>query len=407
MTAAPPSSEPLPTAAVARHPLAPAYSEWADPRFRRLLLLQMGYGYAFSALLITPKYATAALHASPDEVGTLMACAGVAIAVTSPLLGRWLDGGGARAAMLWGSLVLGVSTLLFASVTELGLAIYGLRALHGVASALITSATGAYVAAIVPADRHGRAFASAGAAALMMNAIAPAVTEHLAEAYGWRTAFELAATIALTGGAFGTTLPTLEGAPLSVRDPRAPRAKGPLVSAVSTGAFAAGMGFGVISTFTQPYALALGGRHVSSLFLGYTITVLIVRVGLGGVVDRFGRLQCAVAALVIYTLTTAWASALTPDGLFALGLGFGAAHGLVWPSLSALTVERAPRGHAASALARLYGSFSLGGLTAVWAGGWLVKGTGYPLTFLIAAGAIGIGTGVLFASRSKHARSEA
>jgi predicted MFS family arabinose efflux permease len=104
-------------------------------------------------------------------------------------------------------------------------------------------------------------------------------------------------------------------------------------------------------------------------------------------------------------LTTAYAAALTPDGLFVLGLGFGVAHGLVWPSLSALTVERAPRGHAASALARLYGSFSLGGLLAVWAGGWLVKGAGYPVTFLAAAGAIGIGTVVLFASRSKHAHS--
>lgn len=397
----PPSSEPLPTTAVARAPLATAYSEWADPRFRRLLLVQMTYGYAFSALLIVPKYATAALYASPDEVGTLMACAGVAIAVTSPLLGRWLDGGGARAVMLWGAFVLGVSTLLFASVTELGPLLYGLRALQGVASALITSATGAFVAAIVPADRHGRAFGSAGAAALMMNAVAPVATEHLAEAYGWRTAFELAATIGFLGAAMATTLPTLEAAPVSVRDPRLPRARGSFVSAVSIGACAAGVGFGVISTFTQPYALELGGRHVSSLFLGYTVTVLIVRVGLGGVVDRFGRLPCSVAALVVYTLATAWAAALTPGGLFALGLGFGVAHGLVWPSLSALAVERAPRGHAASSLAKLYGSFSVGALVAVWGGGWLVQGAGYATTFLTAAAVIAIGAYVLFSSGRK------
>jgi MFS family permease len=396
---APPSSEPLSRSAAAGYPLAPAYSEWADPRFRRLLLVQMTYGYAFSALLVVPKYATAALYATPDEVGTLMACAGVAIVATTPLLGRWLDGGGARAVMMWGAFVLGVSTLLFASVTELGPALYGLRALHGVASALIQSATGAFVAAIVPPDRHGRAFASAGAAALMMNAVAPLATEHIAESYGWRTAFELAATIALAGAAMATLLPALEGAPVSVRDPRAPRPQLAFVSPVSIGAFAAGIGFAVISTFTQPYALALGGRHVSSLFLGYTATVLVVRVGLGGIVDRFGRLPCAVAALVIYTITAASAAALSPEGLFALGLGFGAAHGLVWPSLSALTVERAPRNHAASALSRLYGSFSLGGLVAVWAGGFLVKATGYPTTFLVAAAAMAAGTGVLFLSR--------
>jgi MFS family permease len=402
MTTAPPSPEPLPTTAVAMPELAAAPTEWADPRFRRLLMLQATHGYAFSALLIVPKYATASLHASPDEVGTLMASAGIAIAVTAPLLGRWLDRGGARAVMLWGSLILGMSTLLFASVTELGLPIYALRVLQGMSSGLITSATGAFVAAIVPADRHGRAFASVGASALMMNAVAPAATEHIAEVYGWRTAFELAATIALVGAVLGTRLPALEAAPVSVADPRAPRAKGPIVSAVSAGSFAAGVGFGMISTFTQPYALALGGRHVSALFTGYTVTVLLVRVGLGGVVDRFGRLPSAVAALAIYVVTTACAAALTPDGLFALGLGFGVAHGLVWPSLSALAVERASRGHAASALARLYGSFSIGGLTAVWAGGWLVKGSGYPATFLSAACVIAVGAGVLFAS--KHER---
>jgi MFS family permease len=403
MTTVPPSSEPLPTTAVVRHPLAPAYSEWADPRFRRLVVVQMAYGYAFSALLVVPKYATAALHATPDEVGTLMACAGVAIVVTTPLLGRWLDGGGARSVMMWGAFVLGVSTLLLASVSELGPALYALRALHGVASALIQSATGAFVAAIVPADRHGRAFASAGAAALMMNAVAPAATEHLAEAYGWRTAFELAATIALAGAAMATLLPALDAAPVSVREPHAPKARLSPWNAVSVGAFAAGVGFAVIATFTQPYALALGGEHVSSLFVGYTVTVLIVRLGLGGVVDRLGRLPCAVAALAIYALSTAWAAALTPDGLFALGLGFGAAHGLVWPSLSALTVERASRAHAASAISRLYGNFSLGGLIAVWAGGWLVKAAGYPLMFLVAAAMIASGTAVLFASRSKPA----
>lgn len=403
MTAVPPTSEPLPTTAGATLPLAPAYSEWADPRFRRLLLVQTTYGYAFSALLIVPKYATAALLATPDEVGTLTACAGVAIALTAPLLGRWLDGGGARAVMLWGAFVLGVSTLSFASVTELGAVLYGLRAAQGVASALITSATGAFVAAIVPADRHGRAFGTAGAAALMMNAVAPITTEHLAEAYGWRTAFELAATVGFLGAALATQLPTLEAAPVSVRDPRLAQPRGSILSAVGVGAFAAGVGFGVISTFTQPYALELGGRHVSSLFLGYTVTVLIVRVGLGGVVDRFGRLYCSIAALIVYAVAAAGAAALTPGTLFALGLGFGVAHGLVWPSLSALAVERSSRGHAASSLARLYGAFSIGSLVAVWGGGWLVKAAGYPVTFLSAAVVIALGTTILFTTRPKPA----
>jgi len=373
------------------------YSEWADPRFRRLLWVQMAYGYVFSSLLIVPKYATAALGATPEEVGTLAASAGVAVTVAGLLLGNFLDRGGVRASILLGSLLLGIGTTLFASATEVGWFAYALRGVHGVSSALIMGGSAAYVVLLVPATRHGRAFAASSTASLMMNAVGSTVTERVAETFGWRTAFELAGTIALAGAALATTLPRLETppAPSSRATARARALAGWDRYGILAGAAAVGVGFGIISTFTQPFALLLGGRNVSSLFVGFTVTALVVRMGLASLVDKFPRKASALVSLGLYAIATAWAAALQPDGLFLLGLMFGAAHGLAWPSLSALAVERAAPGQAPSALARLYALFSAGALASVWSGGQLVAAFGYPTTFIVAAFAVVLGAALL------------
>jgi MFS family permease len=380
-----------PYAAAAESPLSPpAYSEWADRRFRRLLLVQMAYGYAFSALLIVPKFATSALLATAGEVGVLAASSGVAVTIAGLMLGRFLDGGGVRTAILGGSLVLGASTLAFAAVTEIGLVAYALRGLHGVASALIMGGAAGYVALLVPAARHGRAFAVASTAALMMNAVGSSVTESVAAAFGWQTAFELAGAVALAGAAAATKLPELDSArPVSTRPVGAARPDWDQY-AILAGAAGVGIGFGMISTFSQPYVLLLGGTNVSSLFVGFTITALFVRIGLSSYIDRVSRKGAALLALSLYALATAWAAALEPGGLLVLGLAFGAAHGLAWPSLSALVVERSGSREAPATLSRLYAFFSAGTLLSVWTGGKLVEATGYVPGFVTAGIAVAL-----------------
>src|SRR5690348_565444 len=101
------SSTSTPTPALA------TYSEWADPRFRRLVFFHMAYGYAYSALLLVPKFATVALYANPTEVGELASCPVLAAIAAAPFCGRILDRGGHRTAMLFGAALLGASTFAF------------------------------------------------------------------------------------------------------------------------------------------------------------------------------------------------------------------------------------------------------------------------------------------------------
>lgn len=384
---------------------AAAYSEWLDPRFRRLLFFFMAYGYAFSSLLLVPKFATVVLRASPAEVGQIASAPVLACILMAPLCGRWLDRGSYRSAMIVGAFVIAASTLGFGYLEHVGPAVYVLRALQGAGNTLLVTGGQSFVTRIVPAEHHGRAFGTTGAASLLMNALASLTTEHLADAYGWGFAFEIAGAAMFLALALAILEPYVHAereipAPTSVRSAALRRQAGGYAT------FAAGAGFGMLITFTQPYALSLGATHVASLFVGYTVTALFMRLGLGGFVDRWGRRRTALAALAVYACTVLAASALSPELLIVLGFGFGIAHGLAWPALTALAVESAAPGRVGSALAGMQAYFAAGTMSAVWVGGQLVDARGYPVAFTIVAAAVASGVLALWlAGRERHARA--
>jgi MFS family permease len=375
-------------------PAAETAPEWSDRRFQKLLFVQMAFGYAFSSLLVVPKFATTALHASPREVGEIAACSALAGIATAPLCGRWLDRGGARRVVLLGAALLTLSLFPLGSFHAVEPAVFFARAVQGIGNTLVIGGTAVYVTLLVPRAHHARAFGLVGSAALAMNAIASYTTERLAATYGWELAFQVAAASTLLACALATSMPEL--APNVSNEPVPSSSATPAAkSSVTWAALAGGAAFATIATFTQPYILEKGGRDVAPLFIGYTVTALGVRLGLGGVIDRWGRRRTALLALVIHTVTLLSAAFVRPDWLFVLGLGFGAAHGMAWPSLNALAVEHAPQGRHGSALTRLHAFFGLGGMSAVWGVGWLVDAIGYPLSFAIAAGFVAAGATTL------------
>lgn len=355
----------------------------------------MAFGYAYSALILVPKFATVSLGAGPREVGALAACPTVAAILFAPLCGVLLDRGAHRAAMIGGSTLLCASVLGFGYLHTIGPFTYALRVLHGIANLLIVGGSAACVIRLAPAGHHGRALGSAGAASLVMNALASSATEHLADAFGWNIAYEVAGGACAFALGVSLTQPELDAPVRSKTLERTAAADTPRWRA-NYATFAAGAGFGMLVTFTQPYALALGATHVATLFVGYTLTALAVRLGFGGAVDRWGRRRAARVALAIYAVTVLVAAALRPATLFPLGMGFGFAHGLAWPALCALSVENAPIERAGSALTRTQAYFAAGTMSAVWFGGLIVDRFGYASAFVtvgltVAAGVLALG----------------
>jgi MFS family permease len=368
----------------------PASEESSEPPlftrdFALVLLTQVTFGVAFSSFLLLPKYVVTELQGSPSEVGYVSALAVVAAVLSSPLCGKLLDRGGRRPLMLAGCLLSGVAALAFLGVTHIGPYLYAVRALQGISYTLYFVAAGTLVADLAPAARLGQALGWFGSAALMMNAVATLLAERVAHDFGWHVVFAGAATTGFIGAAVT----------LFVREPRHQAKAVQLLQArrdvagarlaVLLAAVAGGAAFGAMSTFTQPLALSLGDANISPLFAGYTAMALAVRLLFGNLADRFGRARVSGAALALYSLVVAATAGLGHGWLGPVGMGFGLAHGMFYPSLNALALEGVRREERGTVGAHFNAAFNGGVFIVTFCFGHVAQAYGYRVVFLLVA----------------------
>src|SRR5690606_8834278 len=168
----------------------------------------------------------------------------------------------------------------------------------------------------------------------------PAVTEPLAQAAGWGVAFASAGVLALFASLWALDLKeTPHPAPLQPATAPAERYNRELLGAYYA-SMLVGVGLGVMFTFIQPFALQLGAERVGDFFFGYVASAVFVRTALARLADRVGAGRVAVAALLLYSVVVLTTARLSPPLLVLLGIGLGAAHGLIYPALTAFALGR-------------------------------------------------------------------
>jgi len=357
-----------------------------------MLAVQFLFGLSYSTFFLLPKYLSREFHASASAIGAVAAIALIASVLASPITGAALDRGARRPFITYGALVYGLSGGAFALLHAVAAPLYLLRVVHGISYALVFNAIVTLAADLAPAKKLGQAIGLIGAAGTVANAVAPALGELVADACGWPVVFLLAGGAAFAAAllslgvrephklaAAGTALPAepSEPVPSALSLLRSPERLGAFVCGAANGA-----AFGVMFTFTQPFALSLGANRVSSFFLGYTVTALSIRLFLGNFVDVWGRRRVAFWALALYGLVTAMSSQLRPDLLFVVGAGLGLAHGFLYPAINALAVEGVPRARRGAVMSYFFSCFNAG--FAVWVLGFgvVAKTYGYPVVFL-------------------------
>ncbi len=295
------------------------------------------------------------LGATDGQLGLIMACFSATAIVVQPVVGAWVDRGGRRAFLVTGAMLTSGVALLFAAAPEtLGLFPL-LRALQGVAFSVFFIANFTVVVDLVPPDRRGQALGIFGISGLVSGAVGPALGELLVQAAGFRGLFLAAAVLPLLAAGISARLHLPpeqrrlgagEGLPGLLRGivsaPRLPMTLGA----------AFGLGQGVMFTFFPTYALDLGVRWVGLFAVTYSGAALGVRATASGLADTIGRRAVIIPALALQAGATVLLSSL---GLLARSLGFpagpflalagllaGAAHGLLYPALTALVVDVTP-----------------------------------------------------------------
>ncbi len=349
----------------------------------RVLALQMCFGLSYSAFLLLPKYLSAELRSSATEIGWVTGAALVVAAVAGPLLGSGVTRIPKRWILFSGLVGSGLAALAFASVDRVGPLLYGLRILQGLAFVAVFNSTAVLVADRVDSSRLGQAIGYLGLSMLVTNALAPAVTEPLADALGWGVAFSSAGVLALVAslGVLGLQddpvgAQDVDHPPISVADRR-------LLATYYASALV-GVGLGVMFTFTQPFALQLGAARVGDFFFGYVGAAVFMRTVLARLADRVGAGRVAVAALLLYSVVVFATARLSPPLLAVLGIGLGAAHGLIYPALTAFALGRVSPRQRGPVMGWFAGCYNAGFAASVLCLGPVADRVGFPVVFLVA-----------------------
>ncbi len=360
-----------------------------SPGFIRILVIQLAFGVSFSAFLLLPKYLRLSLHASAAEIGTMAGIALLVAAVCSPFVGHAAKRFDRRKLLALALLLEGGAALGFVYVSEIGPYAYALRVSQGIAFVLIFNCTTTIAADMLPPQHLARGVGYLGVSMLLTNALAPLVNEPLAEKFGWHFIFGLAGVIALSSLALISGIAPV--APPIAREKAQSRSKF-LILTIHYGSFLMGAGLGAMFTFVQPFALEQGAQTVGQFFLGYVAAAVVARVGLGGLSDSLGPSKVAVGGICLYALVVFATASLTPEGLVVAGAGLGAAHGFLYPALSASGLQLTPPHRRSIFMGWFAGAFNSGFALSVLILGRAADKYGYSPIFL-ALGAL-ITTGI-------------
>jgi len=355
-----------------------------------VFVTQAAFGYAFSSFFLLPKFLALELGVGPADVGLLGAVSSVATVAFMFGAGAWVDRMGRRPMLGAGALVMALASAAFVVVEEMGALVYLLRLAQSLAFALAYVSGAALTVDRAPPERLGQALGYFGLTMLSMNAIAPAMVEELAASRGWDWAFAsaaLAALVCLVLSRCITEPPRREpppGGEVSMRTvslrPAALRA-GLVMLLV-------GAGFSTMFTYYQLFALELGIAELRVFFIAYSAAAMSVRLGLGGVGDRWGRRRLSIATLLVYGVSVLAMVELAEIGLAPIAALFGVAHGLFYPAYSALAAEETPPEDRGKLLALLQAWFNAGVAGSCYGLGMLAEARGYPVIFAVAAACV-------------------
>jgi DHA1 family multidrug resistance protein-like MFS transporter len=310
------------------------------------------YGVGASAVLPILPLFLRSRHTSDAMIGAVIAAFFVAGVLTQYGAGWLTDRLGNRVVLVSGLAVYGVASCGFLLSLHAG-GFVTLRALQGLGSGAVTVAGLSMVAAVVPAERRGRAFSRVFAAQLGGMAIGPVIGSVVGSAH---MSWLFVVTAVAAGLAVG---PVLWGVPggRPVREAEARFAIGRGL----TGVLLVGVSGGIIAgAYESCWSLLMSSRGAAVWQIGMSWTLFAVPFAAisplaGRLVDRLDRRWLAGTSMLAsagFAVTYPFLPA--PAWLMGLGMFESVAVAIAFPAAQSLLAQAAP----ASALGRAQGLFT-------------------------------------------------
>ncbi|RZL51051.1 MAG: MFS transporter [Pedobacter sp.] len=309
--------------------------------------------------------------------GLIIALFTLTAGISRPFSGKLTDTIGRVPVMAVGSLVCFVCGFLYPVLTSVAGFLF-LRLIHGFSTGFKPTATSAYVADLVPADKWGEAMGVHGVCFSTGLAIGPAIGSAITDHFSIDILFYCSSLFALLSivilANMRETLPHKEKFKAThLKIKKEDIIEWQVIPAALI-VFLSYVSYGAILTVISDWSEHLGTGNKGLFFMVFTLSSLLIRFVAGKVSDRYGRtliLKISLAILLISLLGIAFAT--TSFLLMAASAIYGIATGMLSPTASAWTIDLSKPGQRGKAVATMYIFMEVGiGLGALLAGSMFV-----------------------------------
>jgi MFS family permease len=333
------------------------------------------------------------------EIGFIMGIISFAAFMARPFMGGWMDRRGRRLFILGGLFLTAGIILLYALPFMPNYFLIALRFLHGVTYAAFFSAMFTWVADYSPKERLTEGVGIFGISGLLPSATGPLLAEHILRFF--QGSFEL---VFFTASAL-TLLACLLA--WGLKDP--PRACSLPLFGISgllkrfdifTSALVGvifGSATGVINNFISVYSEAAGLVRVASFFTVYTLGAILIRVFSARAADRLGKTKLILPALALMGVgQIVMVQPGFAPAFFFMGFLLGCGHGMLYPAMNALTVERAGEQDRGSGNAIILSAVDLGTFAGSAFFGDVANKLGFVMMYRLSGLFVLLGLGLFF-----------
>ncbi len=340
----------------------------------------------FSSFFILPLYIKQ-LGGTEADIGFIMGSFGITSLGAIPFVTYLIDRYGRKPFMLFGALLMLISSLLFLALSDLSKLIYLFRMLQGIGFAFFFTSAATSAADIVPISRRAQGLGIFGAFTILSYSIGPTLGEFILNRFGFdhffiiASSFSIIAVILILFSSITQFEKSVERFGLGFF--RLVVSKRYSLILLTNLLLAGGLGsvLNFISAFLKEKDIG-----VYNFFVVYALTVTFVRVFGGRASDVFGRKKVAAPSLIIFSISIA-AIVFINSGLLAIVISFlfSFSYGMLYPVLTALVIDKARPDERGKAMGAYNACFSLGINFLAFPFGIIAKNYGFNAMYLTSA----------------------
>ena len=340
----------------------------------------------FSSFFLLPLFIKS-LGGNERNIGFVMGSFGITSIGSIPLVSYLLDKYGRRKFLMLGSLVMSFSSFGFLFIKDLSPLLYVFRLFQGIGFAFFFTSSATAAVDVIPESRRGQGLGIFGAFLILTYAVGPSIGEFVINKFGFSLFFIITSSFSLV--ATFVVFPTRDVEFEKATDTSALRFFYVAFSRrylflLLTNIIAAS-GFGSVLYFIAVY-LNSKGLNVSYFFVTYTITVAALRILGGRISDVFGRKGVASPSLFLFSLAIASVALINSVYMIVLvSVLFSIGYGMLYPTLSALVVDKSWPDERGKAMGAYNASFSMGVNFPTFAFGIIARNWGFVDMYLISA----------------------